>query len=282
MFLKLNVKFFIFFSSIIIFSKGDAVKLTAKTGIINKVINKEQFSFIIKIDVYQNITNSIAKVYFKLNIGKEKDNYDITSICNVKPVRVAEGQSSETDLKCSFDTPGHPHLNTETNLFVGVSSDNFSPTLVETGDITFTLEKFHQISNPIELEEQKLTYTKDDDECVNKHYIFEIVNKVDITSPLQSTVCTLALFGDDDHKEARCVIPVSGNTIKCSVDVSKKKYTKGSKIIIKKQDLIQCQNGQNIEIGDDSENELTINEDCDYSKYINFNYFCLLLTLMLL
>lgn len=282
MFLKLNLKFLIFFSSIIVFSKGDPVKLTAKTGIIKKAINKEQFSFIIKIDVYQNITNNIAKVYFKLNIGKEKDNYNIASICNVKPVRVSDGQSAETDLMCSFDTPGHHDINTETNLFVGVSNENYSPDLVETGDITFTLDNFNHISDPIKIEEQKLIYTKDDDECINKHYIFEIVNKQEITpSPLQSTVCNLVLSGDDDHKEARCVIPVSGDTMKCSVDVSKKKYIKGSKIIIKKQELIQCENGQNIEIGDDSENELTINEDCDYSKYINFNYFCLFLTLIL-
>ena len=282
MFLKLNVKFLLFFSLIIVFSKEDTVELTAKTGIINKEINKDKFSFIIKIDVSENITNNIAKVFFKLEIGKVEDTFDITSKCNVKPVRVAEGGVAETDLMCSFDTTEHPNINAETDLFVGISSDSYTPTLFESGDISFSLKDFDKISEPIVIEEQTLIYTKDDNECVNNHYIFEIVSKQDITQPLQSTVCNIALYGDEDHKEARCVIPVTGKTMKCSVDVSKKKYSKGSKIIIKEQDLIQCENGQNIEISDDSENELTINEECDYSKFINFNYLCLLLTFILL
>lgn len=280
MFFKLNVKCFIFLSSIIVFSKGDTITLTAKTGIIEKEINKEQFSFIIKIDVSKNITNNITKVYFDLNIGKEKNNCDIISKCNIKPVRVAEGQTAvETDLMCSFETPGHPNINTETNLFVGITD---SPSSVDSGDYTFTLINFNKISDPIEIEEQTLIYTKDDDECVNKHYIFEITNKQNIAEPLQSTACTLALSGDDDHKEARCVIPVSGDTMKCSIDVSQKKYDKRSKIIIKKQGLIQCENGQNIVMDDDSENELTIKEECGVSNYINLNYFYLLLTSILL
>jgi len=282
MLLKLNVKLFLILSSIIFFSKGSEIRITAKTGIIKKEIDKETFSFIIKIDVYQNITNNIAKVFFNLDIGKEQNTFDITSTCNIKPVRVAEGQSSETDLLCSFETPGHPNINTETNLFVGVSSDPYTPDLVESGDTTFKLEKFNKISDSIKIEEQKLIYTKDASECVNKHYIFEIVNKEAIKKPLQSTACNLALSGDDDHKEARCVIPFSGNTLKCSVDVSKKKYKKGSKIIIKAQDLIQCENGQNIEIIGDSENELTINEDCVSSNYIILNYLYLFLSFILL
>ena len=282
MFLKLNVKFLLFFSSIIVFSKEAPVELTAKTGIINKEIDKEQFSFIIKVDVSQNITNNISKVFFKLNIGKVQGTFDITSICNVKPVRVAQGGAAETDLMCSFDTTGHPNINTETDLFVDTSYASNPPDLVEPGDISFSLINFEKISNPIVIEDQKLIYTKDDNECVNNHYIFEIVNKLDITQPLQSTICNIALSEDEDHKEARCVIPYSGKTMKCSVDMSKKKYIKGSKIIIKQQDLIQCENGQNIKISSDSENELTINEECDYSKFINFNYLCLLLTFILL
>ena len=284
MFLKLNVKFLLFFSSIIIFSKEDPVVLTAKTGIINKEINKDKFSFIIKIDVSENITNNITKVFFELKIGKVEGTFDITSKCNVKPVRVTEGGVAETDLMCSFDTTEHPNINTETDLFVGITSSTepYTPTLVGSGDISFRLKDFNKISDPIEIKEQTLIYTKDDNECVNNHYIFEIVSKQDITQPLQSTVCNIALYGDEDHKEARCVIPVTGKTMKCSVDVSKKKYSKGSKIIINQQGLIQCENGQNIKISDNSENELTINEECDYSKFINFNYFCLLLTFILL
>jgi hypothetical protein len=286
MLFKLNVKFFLFFSSIILFSKGSEVTLTATTGIINKEINQGLFSFIIKIDVSQNITNTIAKTYFDLDIRKEKNTPYKASTCNVKPVRAAHGQPTETDLMCSFDISDDPNINTETDLFVGITTDNVNPTLSPSSDpptgITFKLVKFNKISNSITIEEQKLIYTKDDDECVNKHYIFEIVNKENIAAPLQSTVCNLVLSGDDDHKEARCVIPVTGKTMKCSVDVSKKKYIKGSKIIVKRQGLIQCENGQNIEMDDDSENELTINEDCNISKYINFNYLCLLLTLVLL
>jgi hypothetical protein len=282
MFLRLNVKFLLFFSSIIVFSKEDPVVLTAKTGIINKEINKDKFAFIIKIDVSENITNNIAKVFFKLEIGKVEGTFDITSKCNVKPVRVAEGGEAETDLMCSFDTTEHPNINTETDLFVGISTNSYTPTIVGSSDISFTLKDFDKISDPIVIEEQTLIYTKDDNECVNNHYIFEIVNKENIISPLQSTVCNIALSEDEDHKEARCVIPVSGKTMKCSVDMSKKKYIKGNKIIIKQQDLIQCENGQNIKISSDSENELTINEDCDYSKFINFNYLCLLLTFIIL
>jgi len=276
---KLNLIFLISFASFILLSKEIDVTLKAKTGIINKEIDKETFSFIIKIDVNQNITNNIAKTYFNLNIGIEKDNYDIISSCNIKPVRIADGQTSETDLMCSFEISDDPNINinTETALFVESPSSS-----ITSGDATFIFENFEKISTSIVIGSHTLNYTKDDNECANNHYIFEIINENDITPPLQSTACSLSLYGDKDHKEARCVIPVIKNIMKCSIDVSKKKYSKRSKIIIKRQGLIQCENGQNIEIENDSENELTINEECGNLKYINLNYLYLLFTFILL
>lgn len=274
---KINLICSIMFTSLIAFSKEIDVTLKAKTGIINKEINKEQFSFIIGIEVSQNITNNITKKYFELKIGSEIDNYNINSICNVKPVRVEEGQTAETDLMCSFNKSAYSNIDAETKLFVDSPSSDIT---IE--DVTFKFEMFDKISSSITIGSHSLIYTKDDNECTNNHYIFEIENENDITPPLQSTACNLALSGDEDHKEARCVIPVSGKTMKCSIDVSEKKYAKGNKIIIKKQGLIQCENGQNIEINTDSENDLTINEECGSLKYINFNYLYLLFTFILL
>ena len=274
---NLNLIFLICFISFIHFSKEIDVTLKAKTGIINKEINKEAFSFIIKIDVSQNITNNITKTYFELKIGKEIGNYNIASNCNIRPVRVAGGQTAETDLMCSVDTSTNQDINTETELFVEPrTSDTTS------GEVTFKFENFDKISTLIEIGSHTLNYTKDDNECSKSHYIFEIINDNNISPPLQSTACKLTLSGDEDHKEARCVVPVTGKILKCSVDVSQKKYSKGSQIIIKKQGLIQCENGQSIKIDSDSENELTINEECGDLKYINFNYLYLLFSFILL
>ena len=274
---NLNLIFLISFISFIHFSKEIDVTLKAKTGIINKEINKEAFSFIIKIDVSQNITNNITKTYFELKIGKEIGNYNIASSCNIKPVRVAGGQTAETDLMCSVGISAHPDINTESELFVDPSTSD-----ITSDEVTFKFENFDKISTLIEIGSHTLNYTKDDNECSNSHYIFEIINDNNISPPLQSTACKLTLSGDEDHKEARCVVPVSGKTLKCSIDVSQKKYSKGSQIILKKQGLIQCENGQSIKIDSDSENELTINEECGDLKYINFNYLYLLFSFILL
>ena len=270
---NLNLIFLISFISFIHFSKEIDVTLKAKTGIINKEINKEAFSFIIKIDVSQNIT----KTYFELKIGKEIGNYNIASSCNIRPVRVAGGQTAETDLMCSVDISAHPDINTETELFVEPRTSD-----ITSDEVTFKFENFDKISTLIEIGSHTLNYTKDDNECSNSHYIFEIINDNNISPPLQSTACKLTLSGDEDHKEARCVVPVTGKILKCSVDVSQKKYSKGSQIILKKQGLIQCENGQSIKIDSDSENELTINEECGDLKYINFNYLYLLFSFILL
>ena len=40
------------------------------------------------------------------------------------------------------------------------------------------------------------------------------------------------------------------------VDVSQKKYVQNDKIIIKAQDLVPCENGQNIKIINDTKNKL--------------------------
>jgi hypothetical protein len=274
---NLNLIFLISFISYIHISKEIDVTLKAKTGIINKEINKEALSFIIRIDVTQNITNNITKTYFDLKIGKEIGNYDITSSCNIRPVRVAGGQTAETDLMCSVDISAHPDINIETELFVEPRTSD-----ITSDEVTFKFENFDKISTLIEIGSHTLNYTKDDNECSNSHYIFEIINDNNISPPLQSMACKLALSGDEDHKEARCVVPVTGKIMKCSIDVSQKKYSKGSKIIIKKQGLIQCENGQTIEINSDSENELTISEECGNLKYINFNYLYLLFSFILL
>ena len=255
---KLNILFLIILILLIIFSKSDPehVTVTAKTGIINREISsdKKSFSFDVECEVNQNITNNLTKKIIILEVTKERGSTDIIEAeCNIKPVRVYEEQKSLTNLMCLINLV-NIDINENTKLFINsiTSESNI-----------FQFKQFNTISDPITIGTITLNYTEDDDECKNNNYIFEIIVQNDIGKrPLQAMICYIPLYGDSDHKEARCVVPFIGKIMKCSVDVAEKKYTKESKISIKKTDLIQCKNGQNLELQYDAENELAIKEEC--------------------
>ena len=72
--------------------------------------------------------------------------------------------------------------------------------------------------------------------------------------------------------------------MKCNIDASQKKYIQNDNIIIKVQNLIPWQNGQNINLQNDITNKLIIKEDCGemINSGINYIYFSKLLFVLLL
>ena len=116
----------------------------------------------------------------------------------------------------------------------------------------------------------------EEDYCKNGNFIFQMTSTENFenNNQLESTICIVALTNDESHKKARCVIPMNGVKMKCSVDVSEEKYEQGNTIIIKKQDLVSCENGQILEIKNDPSNTLTIKEECikrNYNSYLLIN-----------
>lgn len=274
---------------LISFSLEDTVTLNVKalTGITNSNYNSKskKFTFDIGCNVDQNITNSIANIEIQVKVKKHpEDSNEITATCLISPVRISSStQTADTKLNCIIDTTDNPSINGNTELFfTGI------PTVSSGNDIaTFNFDKFDEISIPIEISGLTLSYL-DEDYCKNSNFIFQMTSTDDFSdnSQLESTICIVALSNDDDHKEARCVIPMSGVKMKCSVDVSEKKYEKGNTITIKKQNLVSCENGQILNILNDPTNTLTIKEECSKRSdnsylYINKLIFILLLKLIL-
>ena len=71
----------------------------------------------------------------------------------------------------------------------------------------------------------------EEDYCKNNYYLFDInINSEIIARPLLSTICIIALSEDKDHPIAKFTILVTGNKIKCFVDVSQIKYKKDDHI----------------------------------------------------
>ena len=133
----------------------------------------------------------------------------------------------------------------------------------DTSDIVFQFIDFNKITEIINIEDLTLKYLDEDEEfCNNNHFLFEIMFSNPESRPLQSTICKVSLSNDKEHTEANCAIPISGNKIKCFVDVSQKNYVKNNKIIINEKNLIPCKNGQYIKISLDSQIELEIKEEC--------------------
>ena len=102
---------------------------------------------------------------------------------------------------------------------------------------------------------------------------------------LESTVCYIALSNNEVHDTARCAIPINTDTKKydiiCTIDISEEKMEKGEKIEISSQSLVNCENGQILDIGD-AENVLEIDEDCDKSFLLIFNKFYLFILFLIL
>ena len=241
----------------------DAIDITvkAKTGIINKKLesSKTKFSFEISCEVNKNITNNITKIDILIKVKKTNDEKEYDSICNLVQVRFTEEETALANIICIIDLEKPSELDEEANLILasGPTKDNS-----DFSDFAnFNFINFDEISEVIKIDDLTLEYIEED-YCKNNNFLFEIISGNIERKPLQSTICSVSLANDDSHKIAKCAIPVSGNKIKCFVDVSETKYVENNNITILAQDLVSCENGQNLKIEKDASNKLIIKEEC--------------------
>ena len=270
-----NIIFLIIILVFINISNEDSiqVKVTAKSGIIEKTVNiqKTEFSFHINCEVNRNITNNITKEHIFISVKRPTDSITYNANCNLVPVRVIEEETALTSFLCIIDIDKNTNLNEETNLIIvsgptKVNSDNT--------DINFIFIDFDKISEFVKIGDLTLEHLEED-YCKNNNFLFGITSENIETTPLLSTICNISLSNDENHKVARCAIPISGSKIKCFVDVSSKKYVKNNNISILAQDLAPCENGQNLEILNDATNNLVINEECGEIINNKNEWFCL-------
>ena len=255
----LNIFYLIIIFLIIGISQEDPISINVepKSGIINKNVDKNNFSFDIDCKVNKNITNKISKLKIELSviIGEQEKK----AICFLLPVRVYIESTSTTKLSCTINLESNHNINEEINLKYKDNSiiqlDNLD------NSVYFNFDNFNKISETIIIGDLTLKYLDEDEKyCSNNHFLFEIINSGQIV-PLQSTICTIKLSDDIAHTEANCAIPFKSNKLKCYIDVSQKKY-----------------------VQNDSKNKLVIKEDCGeiINNEINYIYFSKLLLLFLL
>ena len=276
---------------LIIYSREDdpiQVKITAMSGIINKEIitisNQKKLSFNIECIVNKNITTKISKIDITIKIkilGGDTTTFDST--CNIVSALIDSDKSDVyTKLKCkmNYSTYNNDDI-VDKNLIVDSSG---TPTY--TSDIaTFTFEDFPKIGTPIVIQGLNI-YNLEKDFCENKIFKFEM--KFTTTAdhpyspPLESTICDINLSNNEVHNVAKCAIPYSSNVVLCYIDVSEKKITKGEKIEIKKQTNSKCQNGQVVNIGDDAQNILEMEVDCDKMHFLVYNMINILFLILIL
>ena len=258
----INILYLLLISLLISFSNQslEEVKVTAKTGIIKKELDssKSKLTFYIDCMVNKNISNNITSINIQLKVKTPDINDPLIAICNIIPVRVIE-EEALTSLFCIMNfSRDSDNIDEETNLMIedGPKLENSE----DANKVKFNFEDFEKISTTINIEELTLNYLEDD-YCSNNHFLFEMTSSEITQKPLLSTICKIKLSDDEAHPEARCAIPIKGTKIKCFVDVSQAKYVQNDNIIIKAQNLVPCENGQNIEIPD-ATNKLTIKEEC--------------------
>ena len=276
---------------LIIYSREDdpiQVKITAMSGIINKEIitisNQKKLSFNIECIVNKNITTKISKIDITIKIkilGGDTTTFDST--CNIVSALIDSDKSDVyTKLKCkmNYSTYNNDDI-VDKNLIVDSSG---TPTY--TSDIaTFTFEDFPKIGTPIVIQGLNI-YNLEKDFCENKIFKFEM--KFTTTAdhpyspPLESTICDINLSNNEVHNVAKCAIPFSSNVVLCYIDVSEKKITKGEKIEIKKQTNSKCQNGQVVNIGDNAQNILEMEVDCDKMHFLVYNIINILFLILIL
>jgi hypothetical protein len=263
------------------------VTITAMTGIINKQYDRisKEFSFQIDCEVDKNITNNITKIDITIKVKNLDVNDKIYEnvVCHLVPVRVFNEGTATTNIFCIIENINKNELTKESNIIV-----EYIPSNIEDNDVNakLTFENFDKIKENLPFEE--LTLMKlDTGFCQNNNYLFDIEFSQTVEKrPLLSTICNIALSEDQAHPIANCAIPLTGNKIKCFVDVSNKKYKKDDQITIKAQGLVPCENGQHMEIANDATNSIKISEDCgeiinNGSEFINFSKIFRLLFLCL-
>ena len=275
--IKMDYKFkFLLFALLINISYEEAleIEVMALSGLVNTNYDSKErlFTFDILCEVNKNITNNIAKINIKIKVKKYPvDNEPlIDAICHLKPVRVAKDSVSQTLLKCFFDTTDYPFIKEDIIL---IYANNYTPDYGTLDQVTFTFNKFEDISRLIRVNMQTLN-NLNDDSCIHNNYLFEINTDFDFgeDSLLESTICRVEISGDEFHKIARCAIPMKGNIMKCYVDVEEKKYKKGDIIAIEKQEVVLCDNGQAIKLLCDQKKMLSVKEECGEEIFTNNNY----------
>ena len=274
---------------LIIYSREDdpiQVKITAMSGIINKEIitisNQKKLSFNIECIVNKNITTKISKIDIAIKIKILGEDTTFDSTCNIVSALIDSDKSDVyTKLKCKMNYSTYNNDNiVDKNLIVDSSG---TPTY--TSDIaTFTFEDFPKIGTPIVIQGLNI-YNLEKDFCENKIFKFEMKFTNDDNSyvrPLESTICDINLSNNEVHNVAKCAIPYSSNVVLCYIDVSEKKITKGEKIEIKQQTNSKCQNGQVVNIGDDAQNILEMEVDCDKMHFLVYNMINILFLILIL
>jgi len=276
---------------LIIYSREDdpiQVKITAMSGIINKEIitisNQKKLSFNIECIVDKNITTKISKIDITIKIkilGGDTTIFDST--CNIVSALIDSDKSDVyTKLKCKMDYSTYNNDDiVDKNLIVDSSE---APTY--TSDIAnFNFQNFEKIGTPIEIQGLNI-YNLEKDFCENKIFKFEMkfttTDDNPYSPPLESTICDINLSNNEVHNVAKCAIPYSSNVVLCYIDVSEKKITKGEKIEIKQQTNSKCQNGQVVNIGDDAQNILEMEVDCDKMHFLVYNIINILFLILIL
>ena len=274
---------------LIIYTKEDkiSVTITATSGIINKVkySRKKILSFIIPCQVDKNITNSISRedITFKTKRPEDDKQFEVT--CNLNSVRIdSDDNYANTYLSCQLNYSTdyiNDKIDDDMNLVIDKSyTPQYTSNIVE-----FNFQKFEEIGQAIEISGLYI-FNSDNDNCYNNYYHFKMNYNVFTNKPLESTVCYIALSNNEVHDTARCAIPINTDTknydIICTIDISEEKMEKGEKIEISKQSLVNCENGQILDIKDNALNILEIDEDCDKSFLLIFNKFYLFILFLIL
>ena len=279
----MNLFFIINFFLLIIYTNEDtktAVKITATSGIINKVnyAKTKILSFNIPCQVDNNITNNISRVDITFKTKRLEDNKEFDSICHLNSVRLdSDANYINTYLSCKLDYANYENENFDDDINLVIEGN---PTY--TSDIVeFTFEHFNQIGQSIEIGGLSI-FNADNNDCNDNFYHF----KMNFTSfpykPLESTICRIGLSNNDIHNTARCAIPLYNYDILCSLDISEKKIEKGEKIEINSQSQIKCQNGQILKIVDNAKNILEIGEECDEGFFLIFTKFYLYILFLII
>ena len=275
---------------LIIYSREDdpiQVKITAMSGIINKEIitisNQKKLSFNIECIVDKNITTKISKIDIAIKIKILGEDTTFDSTCNIVSALIDSDKSDVyTKLKCKMDYSTYNIV--DKNLIV-VVIDGESPagSSDSSNTATFTFENFEKIGSPIVIQGLNI-YNLEKDFCENKIFKFEMkfTTTNDNFPPLESTICDINLSNNEVHNVAKCAIPYSSNVVLCYIDVSEKKITKGEKIEINQQTNSKCQNGQVVNIGDDAQNILEMEVDCDKMHFLVYNIINILFLILIL
>jgi len=264
--------FIVLFILLAYFSIEETIEIKATSGIINLKYENNRCDFNILCEVNRTITDYLLNIsiYLDVKIYPYESEEEIESKCHIK-IGIEE-KLDETYLLCSIDLDDSQLFNNETFLVYSGEPRTIPPEEENTTDYEIEFINFEKISFNI----ASLTlYNLNDkeDNCLNNNYIFEINTDYNFEEQesFKATKCNIKLSNDNLHKLARCIIPVKGSKIMCSIDTSEKGYKKGNEIIIEKQDII-CENGQFIQFLNEPSNKLSITEDCGELIFINNNY----------